>query len=231
MDITSYYFGGTFYTLINYTETIHSRQIQLLLANTVLLVLIHNKRKDAHFLKNSLTTKQLKTAYFIEYLLLSSPFIVLAIGSFNWLHLSIIPILIILSTLNLSVGRQVKPISIFKKWNIEWNSGFRTYGLAPVAVIGLFISSFFLPTTSYLNIFIFGALFLAISSFQAIEEDTSFIRIFDCSPQQFLARKIKTTLIPLVTIGSITLTPHSFHRAYLLAYYYLGNSPRYNIQH
>ena len=202
--------GGTFYTLINYTEIIHSRQIQLLLANTVLLILIQKKRKDAHFLKNSLTTKQLKTVYFIEYLMLSSPFIILAVGSLNWLHFFIIPILIALSTLNLSVGGQAKPISIFKKWNIEWNSGFRTYGLAPVAVIVFFISSFFLPTTSYLNIFIFGALFLAISSFQAIEEDTSFIRIFDCSPQQFLVQKIKTTLIPLVTIGSITLIPILF---------------------
>lgn len=203
-------FGGTIYTLINYTEIIHSKQVQLLLANTVLLVLIHNKRKDTHFLKKSLTTKQLKTVYFIEYLMLSIPFIVLAVGSINWLHFSIIPILIALSSLNLSVGRQVEPISIFKKWNIEWNSGFRTYGLAPITVIGFFISSFFLPTTSYLNIFIFGALFLAISSFQAIEEDTSFIRIFDCSPQQFLTRKIKTTLIPLVTIGSITLIPILF---------------------
>lgn len=203
-------FGGIIYTLINYTEVIHSRQIQLLLANTVLLFLIQNKRKDTHFLKNSLTTKQLKTVYFIEYLLLSIPFIVLAIGSLNWLHFSIIPILIVLSTLNLATVRQAKPISIFKKWNIEWNSGFRTYGLASITVIVFFISSFFLPTTSYLNIFIFGALFLAISSFQAIEEDTSFIRIFDCSPQQFLARKIKTTLIPLVITGSITLPPILF---------------------
>lgn len=200
-------FGGTIYTLINYTEAIHSRQIQLLLANIIFLFLIHNKRKDGHFLKNSLTTQQLRTVYFIEYLLLSIPFIILAIGSLNWLHLVIIPFLIILSSLTFSIGRKTKPTSLFKKSNIEWNSGFRIYGLAPIALIGIFISSFFLPTTSYLNIFIFGVLFLTLSSFQAIEEEASFIRIFDCSPQQFLIQKIKATLIPLALIGCIALIP------------------------
>lgn len=200
-------FGGVIYSLVNYIEFIQSNQIHLLLVNIVLLVLIHNKRKDAHFLKNSLTTSQLKSIYFIEYFLISIPFIFLAVVAINWYHFSLIPVLILLSSLSFSVGRKAKPISIFKKYNIEWNSGFRIYGLAPVAVIGIFISTFFLPTTSYLNFFIFGLLFLSLSSFQAIEEDSSFIRIFDCSPQQFLIQKVKTNLIPLAIIGLISLVP------------------------
>lgn len=200
-------FSGIIYSLINYTEFIHSKQIHILLANIVLLVLVHNKRKDAHFLKNSLTTKQLRSVYFIEYFFISIPFIILALGGLNWIHFAIIPVLISLSMLSFSVGRKAKPISIFKKWNIEWNSGFRIYGLAPIVVIGFFISTFFLPTTSYLNLFVFGVIFLSISSFQAIEEEASFIRIFDCSPQQFLQQKITVNLIPLALIGLISLVP------------------------
>ena len=200
-------FGAVTYSLINYLELIQVKQIHLLLANGILLVLIHNKRKDAHFLKNSLTTKQLITVYCIEHLLLSTPLIILAIGGQNWIHFLIVPIIVALSYTSFSIERKAKPIAIFKKRNIEWNSGFRIYGLAPLAVTGIYISSFFLPTTSYLNLFIFGVLFLALSSFQAIEEEASFIRIFDCSPQRFLIQKVKTNLIPLALIGFIALVP------------------------
>ncbi len=198
-------FGGIIYSLINYIDFIHDKQIQILLVNILLLVLVHNKRKDAHFLKNSLTTSQLRGVHLIEYFLLSIPFFVLAIGGGNLIHLAISPVLVLLSFLSFSVGRKPKPRSIVKKWNIEWNSGFRTYGLVAITVLGFFISSFFLPTTSYLNIFLFGLIFLVISSFQGIEEAPSFIQIFDCSAQQFLIQKIKTALIPLVLIGFIAL--------------------------
>jgi len=199
--------GGVIYSLVNYVEFIHDSQIHLLLANSVLLFLIHNKRKDAFFLKNSLTIRELKTVYFIEYLLLSAPFIILAIGGQNGIHLVIIPIIFTLSFTSFSIVRKAKPVSTFKKWNIEWNSGFRIYGLAVLAIVAIFISTFFLPTTTYLNIFVFGILFLALSSFQAIEEEPFFIRIFNCSPQQFLLKKVKTSLIPLALTGLIALVP------------------------
>jgi hypothetical protein len=200
-------FSGVIYSLIHYLEFLHAKQVELFLVNVVVLILVHNKRKDSYFLKNLLVSEQLKIVYFLEYFLISIPFIVLAIGGQNWIHFAIILIMIVLSFISFSVGRKTKPISIFKRWNIEWNSGFRIYGLAPVIVVGFFIASFFLPTTNYLNIFIFGMVFLSFSSFQSIEEGATFIRIFDCSPGQFLMQKVKTNLRPLVMVGLVAVVP------------------------
>ncbi len=199
--------AGITYALINLTDFFHSKQLQLLLANIALLIWIHYKRKDRDFLRSTLTKNQIRLIYYLEYTLLSSPLIVLAFGCKNWIHLSLFLAILGIPFLSPSSRRQSKPLRIFKKWNIEWNSGFRLYGLAPILVISIYISSFFLSTTIYLNLFLFGLTILSPSLFLSIEEAPNWIKIFDCSPQQFLTQKVKLHLIHLFVFSLLTTLP------------------------
>lgn len=200
-------FGGGILASFKYPEFIYSKQLHLLLGNSSLLIWIHNKRKDHSFLKNTLNSTQLKAIYSIEYFLLSSPFIITAIITGNWLHCFIILVILGTASFSFSIKNNRKPISILKKWNIEWNSGGRTHGAIPLIALGAYLLCFFLPTTSYLNLFLYGIVILSFSSFQATEEAPSLIRIFDCSSQQFLAQKIKTHLKPIVVISLVSIIP------------------------
>lgn len=203
-------FGGIFYLIHNHSGFIHAKQLQLLLGNIFVIAWAHNKRKDDHFLKRALTFTQLKLIYFIEYILLSIPFIILALGVKNWIHLSIFILILGVIFIPFSLNKKVKTISIFKKWNIEWNSGFRTHGLIPIITLLIYITSFLLPTTSYFNLFIYGLTILSFTAFQTIEEESVFIRIFDCSPQHFLIQKIKIHLFPLLLFCLATTIPILF---------------------
>ncbi len=193
--------------LINYCEFIHSIETHLLLINSAFLLLIQQKRNDVHFLKSTLTKAQVQTIFILDNFSISLPFIILAIGAKIYLHIGIVIIILWISLFPISKLRKIAPMSLFKKWNIEWNSSFRIYGLAPLATIGLYVYSFFLPTTAYLNIFLFGICILSLSIFQNTEENLSFIRIFNCSTKQFIYKKLTVHLTPLLFVSLLTIVP------------------------
>ncbi|MCT4579911.1 MAG: hypothetical protein N4A35_00720 [Flavobacteriales bacterium] len=199
--------SGITYALIYLNDFFHERPVHLLLGNISMLIWIHAKRKDGAFLKNSLTKSQVQTIYYAEYSLLSFPFLILALGCNNWIHLGIFLVILGVSFLSLSSNHNSKPLSLFKKHNIEWNSGSRLYGIAPLLAGGIYIASFFLSTTVYLNLFLLGLVILSSSSFLSIEEKPDWIRIFDCTPQQFLAQKTKLYFTPLLNLTLITTIP------------------------
>ncbi len=186
-----------------------------ILVHTILFISIHISRNDKQFIK--MITHWPYMIFFTEYFLLSLPVFISFIIHENWTGLILVPILFIISVLNLTITFSFSGIiklimSLFRSgtrmtaFNIpgtgnpllfEWNSGIRS-SIFFIGFIYLVIAVFsFTGYVAHIGMIVLSVL---ISSFYFRGEPRIFIEQFSSSPKQFLLRKISLNIKYLTII-------------------------------
>ncbi len=195
-----------------------------IIVHSLIFIFIHLSRSDKKFIK--LITPWPALLFFVEYLFLSLPFLVIFVIHHNWPGLLLIPMLLLISFVDLHLRFNyqglMRILPAYSKSRIftmpgtgnpylfEWNSSLRVY-LPFIGFIYLVIVCFsFTGYVSHIGIILLSVL---ISTFYFQGESRIFIEQFSSSPKKFLVRKIALNIryltiiyLPIITISLVFQT-------------------------
>jgi hypothetical protein len=193
--------------------------------HTLIFAIIHAGRKDKDFIR--MISSHSNLIFFGEYLVLSLPVLIAFCFHANWLGLSVIPLLLLISSLHFTltfslsgIGKpfikpsasQISASALLKIGTgnprlFEWNSGIRSPNILFIAFVYLIVVCFsFTGYVAHIGIIVLSIL---ISTFYFQGEPRIFIESFSNSARRFIRDKLvlnfKYLLIMYVPIIVVSL--------------------------